>query len=129
MAPNERFSTTGWLFLLVFSLHRRVTPFTQAFLGLSRDLGEHLRRLVAKDFPKGESTSTTTPPTWLEPYTRLAQNHHSKRNPRLFPNATATGIKDREALTVMTSSKGFEEFNEMVDKETLWGKIRGMFGR
>ena len=72
------------------------------FILIQRDLGEHIRALVSKSFPQGESSKPSPEvDKQIKHFAIIARDTHREANPRRFPEATATTL-DAEHLRQLT---------------------------
>jgi hypothetical protein len=71
-------------------------------------LGEHLRRLIGKEFPQGEASAERRDESLARQFSaveRLANDQHVKAWPSRFANATSTGLGHEEIKQVVSPSK------------------------
>lgn len=82
--------------LSMYSFSFLILPF------VTRDLGEHVRALVSKSFPQGESSKPNPEADrQIKHFANIARDAHRDANPRRFPEATSTTL-DAELLKQVT---------------------------
>ena len=84
-----------------------------------KDLGEHIRKLVAKEFPQGavSRVNSTDLGIQVDSLNRLAGNFHRNNHPRKFPSSSVLGF-ELEVLREATSNEGFAQISDDFDKRT-----------